>query len=266
MPVPDSVAALPDDCRDAARHLVLACADTKLLLGFHYGEWTFGPPALEAAVSCCSMAQAEFGHVRLLHGILRSVFGDDPDALVEKRDTAEFANVTYLDHPLTDWPTLVAANYVVDHGLTRVLESLALSAFKPLRTGMDKMIDEERFHRHHARGWFRTLARSGAEREVLGRRVSSALASVVAWLGPADDAGDRALVRAGIRQAGGAALAEALVAEISADAASVGVEVEPPNVRFERWSPQTRRMDAGSPDAGILLHLRGAANEVFKVA
>ncbi|RPH65123.1 MAG: M23 family metallopeptidase, partial [Burkholderiales bacterium] len=44
-------------------------------------------------------------------------------------------------------------------------------------------------------------------------------------LGPENEPGDRALVRAGIRQTGGGALAQALVSEIRADAAAAGVVV-----------------------------------------
>ena len=37
--------------RDAAlRSTLVALSDTKLLLGYHYGEWTFGPPAIEAGI------------------------------------------------------------------------------------------------------------------------------------------------------------------------------------------------------------------------
>ena len=53
---------IPEEARDGTRAALLACADTKLLLGYHYGEWTFGAPALEAAIAACSMGQDELGH------------------------------------------------------------------------------------------------------------------------------------------------------------------------------------------------------------
>ena len=34
-------ADVPEVCRAPLRDLLVACADTKLLLGYHYGEWTF---------------------------------------------------------------------------------------------------------------------------------------------------------------------------------------------------------------------------------
>ena len=54
----DSAQELSETSREGLRCLLTACADTKLLLGFHYGEWTFGTPELEAAVASCSLAQA----------------------------------------------------------------------------------------------------------------------------------------------------------------------------------------------------------------
>lgn len=145
-------------CKTALRNLLIALADTRLLLGYHYGEWTFGPPALEAAIACCSLGQTELGHVRLLHGILNSHFGDDPDVLVGSRKANEFANISYLDRKLRDWSEFVAANYVVDFALTTLINSMRESSFQPLHMSLDKMIQEERYHIHHGQGWFRTLA------------------------------------------------------------------------------------------------------------
>ena len=66
----ETTEGMSPECAAGLRQVLMGCADSKLLLGFHYGEWTFGTPELEAAVASCSLAQAELGHVRLLHAVL----------------------------------------------------------------------------------------------------------------------------------------------------------------------------------------------------
>ncbi len=262
-----STEGMTDACRQALRHLLLACADTKLLLGYHYGEWTFGTPALEAAIANCSLSQTELGHVRLLHGVLRNHFDDDSDRLIEQREGGEFANIRYLDRPITDWPRFVAANYVVDLAVTRTLHALQGSSFTPLRMSVDKMLDEERYHVHHGQGWFRTVAAKGGDaRKGLERAVSEALESVVEWFGPSDDAGDRALVEAGCKSAANAAVLDGLLSDVgtAADQAGIALTVERDRP-FDDWNAATRRLAAGGPDEEILRRLRGSRNEIFKL-
>jgi 1,2-phenylacetyl-CoA epoxidase catalytic subunit len=161
----------------------------------------------------------------------------------------------------------VAANYVIDGMLTRVMESLAGSAFRPLRGGLDKMIEEERFHAHHARGWLRTLARAGGDDAArLGQCLTAALASAVAWLGPEDERDDGALLAAGVKRRRSAELARDLVAQVGAECREAGLELAPPGASFAGWSVALRRAGTGGPDAEILEHLRGTRNAVFKVA
>lgn len=260
--------ALPAECRPAVRNLVLACADTKLLLGYHYGEWTFGTPELEAAVASCSLAQGEMGHVRLLHGCLQKQFGDDPDALIEKRAPAAWANVPFLDHAVPDWPAFVAVNWLVDLALTRLLYALRGSAFLPLRMSLEKMIDEERYHIHHGQGWFRTLARrSDDTTTAFVSHARAALASLAEWFGPDDDAEDAALVAAGCKGESNRQVFDAFVGDVTAAAKPFGLDfaVQQPS-GWDRWTPARRRIAGGGPDEEILYHLRGAKNEVFKLA
>jgi ring-1,2-phenylacetyl-CoA epoxidase subunit PaaC len=251
----------------ALRNLLVACADTKLLLGYHYGEWTFGPPALEAAIASCSLSQTELGHVRLLHAILRNNYGDDPDSLVEQRPPHEFANISYLDRAIPDWPGFVAANYVVDLAVTRLLHAMQGSSFKPLKMSLAKMLDEERYHMHHGQGWLRTVAAKSAEsREALARRVQEALASVIEWFGPENDAGDEALVAAGVKTRSNADVRADFLDDVLRTTASVGIdaEVDIPT-SFDGWNPKTRRTRETGPDAEIIEHLAGNKNAIFKL-
>jgi len=264
----DSLEAMPRPAAEGLHSLLWGLADTKLLLGYHYGEWTFGTPALEAAVANCSLSQSELGHVRLLHALLKRHWDEDPDALIETRPAARFANVAYLDRPITDWPGFVAMNAVVDLATTRVLAALEGSAFKPLRMSVGKMLDEERHHAHHGRGWFRTVGRAGGTQAgALGAAAGQALAAVAVWLGPADDPGGAALPAAGVMDRSPFDLLEAVAGDVRRLADETGVPLPRPTPSgFKRWEPRTRR-SAGShgPAEDILFHLRGGANALFKL-
>ena len=258
-----------DEATKAALHRLLrAIADTKLLLGYHYGEWTFGTPVLEAAVANCSLAQSELGHLRLLDGILKKFFGDDPDALLADRDPEAFANVRYLDHDLAGWTECVAMNAVVDFAITTLLNTMHDSSFRPVRQSVDKMLDEERYHVHHGRGWLRTWAARGDEEgAALSAQVGAALAHVAEWFGPAGEADDEALVAAGIKTSTNADILEVVRAEIDRLASDVGLSLpEAKAADFSSWTPESRRIGPDGPEAEILSHLRGDRNDLFKLS
>jgi ring-1,2-phenylacetyl-CoA epoxidase subunit PaaC len=264
----DSAAALAPDVRAALRDLLLACADSKLLLGYHYGEWTFGTPALEAAVANCSIAQSELGHVRLLHGILKTNWDEDPDRLVEARPAADFANIRYLDADLPDWPSVVAMNFVVDHAVTRVIHALRDSTFTPLRSCAEKLLQEERYHIHHGQGWFRALAGGeAAGRDAVRAAVERAVATVVEWFGPDAVPTDALLVAAGVKATSDSDLRRALLADVTQAAERHGLAIHaPPPPAARAWDPSRRRAGSGAPSDDVLYHLRGTKNEVFKRA
>lgn len=261
----DSITDMPPACGEAAHHVITACADTKLLLGYHYGAWTFGTPALEAAVASCSLSQGELGHVRLLHSLLKSQWNDDPEAMVDDRPGGAFANVSFLDRALSDWPAFVAMNAVVDVAVTHVLHSMRDGAFGPLQLCVDKILDEERYHAHHGRGWFRTLAGDADARARLSAETVRALNAVALWFGPGDDAGDRAMVAAGVKHESAAATFASLSDEVGHLAEECDLtlaKLSKPD--FTGWNPATRRTDGGVDD-DILYHLRGSKNEIFKL-
>lgn len=272
-----STEGMSSECKIVLRNLLVAIADTKLLLGYHYGEWTFGTPALEAAIACCSLGQAELGHVRLFHGILNSHFGENPEALVESRKPEEFAGISYLNHELKDWSEFVAANYIVDLALTTLLYSMKNSTFQPLHMSLEKMIQEERYHIHHGQGWFRTLAqKSKATKKALEANAQKAVATVVEWFGPPDSVDDQVLVENGIKSDTNDTILNHFLSEISSFAKSLKVDLalsqENNNrwrlinpIHWNDWNAQTRRNQPSGPDNEILYHLRGSKNQIFKL-
>jgi ring-1,2-phenylacetyl-CoA epoxidase subunit PaaC len=252
----------------ALRELLVACADTKLLLGYHYGEWTFGAPTLESAVAHCSLAQGELGHARLLHGILKAHWGDDPDALLETRPADAFATPRYLDDALPDWTAVVAMTVVVDAAVTRVVQALGGGTFLPIKSCTAKVLQEERYHEHHGQGWLRTLAAGDAtQRTRLADALGRALGSVLEWLGPREAEADQALVTAGLKGERDSDIGMALVKELGTVTQALGLEVPSGGgVLWTGWTPDRRRSGPGGPSDEVLYHLRGTKNAVFKVA
>jgi ring-1,2-phenylacetyl-CoA epoxidase subunit PaaA len=259
--------ALEASCRTALRNLLSAIADTKLLLGYHYGEWTFGTPVLEASIANCSLSQTELGHVRLLHGILKTHFGEDPEELMESRSAGEIAGVEFLDRDLPDWAAVVATTLVIDGALSLVLHSMRESAFLPVRNVVDKMLEEERYHAHHGRGWFRALGqRDAATRNTLKERVEAAFRSAEIWWGPKEEEEDASLVRSGIKSATNAELAARLRNDVFELAEACGVELRLESVlRLDGWHPSTRRSGGSAVAEEILYHMRGSKNAIFKL-
>ncbi|MFQ5640024.1 MAG: Phenylacetic acid catabolic protein [bacterium] len=273
----DSTEGMSPLCKTALRNMLLACADTKLLLGYHYGEWTFGTPEIEAAIACCSLCQSELGHVRLLHAILNKHYGEDADELMESRQPNEFANIVFLDNEIKDWAEMVAVNYVVDLAVTTLLHSMRESSFKPLHMSLEKMLQEERYHIHHGQGWFRTLSKKSEEtKSAITQSAGRALREVVAWFGPPDSEEDAALVNAGIKNRSNAAILQDFLNEVGVLADSLDVHLilsktaddhweTKDSLDWNGWNPQSRRIDDSSPDEQILYHLRGSKNKVFKL-
>ena len=264
----ETTEGLDEDTTAALHRLLRAIADSKLLLGYHYGEWTFGTPVLEAAVANCSLSQSELGHMRLLDGILKKFFGDDPDALLADRAPEAFANVRYLDHDLPGWTGCVAMNAVVDFAITTQLNTMHDSTFRPVRQSVDKMLDEERYHVHHGRGWLRTWAARGAdEQAALSAQVATALAHVAEWFGPAGEVDDKALVAAGIKTSTNADVLQLVQAEVGRLASDVGLSLpEASAPAFGSWTPANRRVGSDGPKEEILSHLRGDRNDLFKLS
>ncbi len=273
----ESTDKMKPECKAALRNVLLACADTKLLLGYHYGEWTFGPPEIEAAIACCSLCQTELGHVRLLQGLLNKHYGEDPGALVETRDPADFANIAFLDSEIKNWAEVVAVNYVVDLAVTTLLHGMRDSTFLPLHMSLEKMLQEEKYHIHHGQGWFRTLAKKNEEtRSALAVAAGRALRNVVEWYGPPDAKDDQVLVAAGIKAESNVEILARLLNEVGRTGAELNVELglagnaasgwrltQEPD--WSEWRAETRRIGSTSPDEQILYHLRGSKNQVFKL-
>ena len=271
-----SAAELPAATRDAVHALLLALADSKLFLGFHYGEWTFGTPALEASIAACSMSQDEFGHLRLLHACLNTQFDDHPQDLLEHRAFTAFANVPSLDKPLQHWADFVAVNFLSDGALTVILTALQRSSFEPVANFVDKMVQEEKHHVRNAQGWFHSLATANAQTKAgLEEACRRVLVETLQWLGPAEHDMMETLQEDGIINASWRDLTQLYLDWIGPLAAQqrleVGLEKRGEHwhvltpIDFSGWNAGTRRCTATKPDEQLLYHLRGSKNAIFKL-
>jgi phenylacetate-CoA oxygenase PaaI subunit len=262
-----------DAHKAALRATLVALSDSKLLLGYHYGEWTFGPPAIEAGIAACSMAQEEFGHARLLNGILKREIGIETDPLADTREPEAVAAMAFLDRPFGSWADVVAANAVVDQAL-----SLELSAFdggwEPLARVVPKMLLEEKFHYAHAEGWMRLIESEGGDaRALLDPALRRALAAAGAFFGPPGH--DAELVAAGLKTASDDDLRARLfrrVAGLVADPGAAGLAARGDGWEladapaWDGWDAERRRLAAGGPERAMLDELRGTKNVAFKTA
>jgi len=248
---------LPETVREPMGELLLVLADNKRLLGMRYADWILGAPALEAGIACSAMAQDEWGHGRIVYAMLRD-FGFDPHHLEHERDGSEYRSSELLDRPADRWPDMLALNLLLDTALSVQFEAMAESSFEPVHYKVQKLLDEERFHFEHARGWTARLATTPQGRESLERAFAPAWAACLRWFGPSDDPVDAALEGAGIIDAGPVVAGAGLdLAEEAGEGWTT--DVEP--TWDDDWKPGWRRSaDAEGPDEDTLRRVRGDKN------
>lgn len=261
---------LPGATRDALGDLLLVLADTKRVLGIHYADWILGSPTLEAGIACSAMAQDEWGHGRILYAMLED-FGMDPGRLEHERGPSEYRSSELLDRPTESWPELLALNLLLDTALSVQIEAMRDSRLEPLHHKVSKILEEERYHFEHARGWTDRMASTDRGREATGGPFREAWSACLRWFGSEEDEPASRLPAEGIVDAGADELRRRWVARVAPSVA----EVEPGLVEEtddgwrsrvdpdrEGWDPRTRRLrDAPGPDdEAILSRVRGDRN------
>ncbi len=165
-------------------NFLMALADTKRALGLRYSEWCDRAPTLEAGVAASAMAQDQLGQARVLYSLIQEFPGAARD-LDDETQQHNF-NLAYLDHPLRNWATFVAANLLVGAAVTITEQALADSRFVPLRSRMPKMLDEERFHRIHAEGWLKHVWQVDGNLALeLEQALEEILPQALCWFGDA---------------------------------------------------------------------------------
>ncbi len=256
---------LPEAVREALSATLLSLADNKRILGMRYGEWILGAPTLESGIACSAMAQDEWGHSRILYATLKD-FGLDPGTLEHDRPSEEYLSSELLDAAVKEWPDLLALNLLFDAALSVQVESLASSAYEPIHFKTRKLLEEERFHFEHGRGWARRLGETAAGRKALETAFRSAIGSSLRWFGRPDGGYGRLLASSGVSSGGPqehrASWADRVVPVLAeAGLESLAAEFEATSeMDWSEWDADRRRNGAGGPDEETLARIRGDRN------
>lgn len=259
-----SAAEVPETLRAPLGKLLLSLADNKRLLGMRYSEWILGAPTLEAGIACSAMAQDEWGHGRILYAMLKD-FGYKPGSLEHERDSGEYLNSELLDTPPDDWPTLLALNALLDTALTIQCEALVESRFSPLHYKIRKLLDEERFHFDHARGWAARLAGTDAGRKALGEAFTVAVDGCLRWFGGADGEIGVELVAEGIVDGDPDTLRARWLERVGPLLEHAGLTASDSagTLDWDDWNAGRRRSGSGGPDSDTLARVRGDKNRTM---
>jgi len=263
---------VPEDLRDDLASLLLSLADNKRLLGMRYSEWLLGAPTLEAGIACSAMAQDEWGHSRILYAMLKD-FGKDPGQLEHQREAAEYMNVELLDDPPGDWTGLVALNFLFDAALSVQFESLKDSRFEPLHYKVRKVLEEERFHFEHGRGWLARMVQTPAGREALVQALTPAWQSCLRWFGAPNGERVARLSDAGISDASPDDLRARWLERVAPIVSEAGLGFAERDeggawnsaveLDWSEWDGSRRRSGGGAVNAETLAGVRGDKNRAM---
>ncbi len=239
---------LATETRIALAGLLLAMADDEFVIGFSDSEWTGIAPLLEEDVAMSSIAQDELGHAQALYRLLANLVADgrDADAIAYDRSPEDYRHARLLDHPRGDWADTIARRYLYDTADAVRLDALATSTWGALRELVGKIRREERYHRMHVTAWMERLAAShGEPRDRLLSALERLAPDAATVLAPL--AGDEALLRSGVIDAGAAELDARWRTDIGSTFGRLDLPLPPPAA-----DPATAR--TGHSDAFRALH------------
>lgn len=260
-----SAGDVPETLHEPLGSLLLSLADNKRLLGMRYSEWILGAPTLEAGIACSAMAQDEWGHGRILYAMLKD-FGRDPGALEHEREPGEYLVVELLDAPPEEWTALLALNALLDTAISVQCAALTESRYTPLQFKMGKLLDEERFHFEHARGWTSRLAETEAGSAALAAAYSAALGPCLRWFGRGEGEVWAALADEGAIDGSPDVQRARWLERVGAMLEEVGLDVPTAagaSLDWSAWDGARRRAGAGGPDAETLARVRGDKNRAM---
>jgi len=253
------IESLPKGTEDEFRDLLLSISDTKLLLGYHFGEWTFRTPSMESGIAACNFAQDELGHVRLFHGMMKKHSAESDATLIHDRAADKYNSVVCLNSDISNWLELITYSAVVDAGTTILLESLKDSNFRPLRERVEKILQEEKFHSDYCNAWVASLASDGnGNSETVGDIFSKAVAAFTRWV---QDINTTSLKHAGMMTSSAEEINESCFNSFKTMAKNAGLNIP------GSMSDQQDNIEGFPqfPEEEIIYSLRGEKNEVFRV-
>lgn len=252
-----------DGWPEPAVDYVQAIADTKLLLGQRYAQWSLAAPSLEDDIGGASAAQEEVGHVRQLFRLLERQ-GRDADWLRGDREPEAFANAASLDRAGDTWFAFLANVGPADRAAWLLLDAIDHDDFRGM---VDKMGEDEYFHLEYHDARLQTLAED--QPDDLEAALPGSIAGALATIGPAAyDAEADPVYGSGFTSRPVAELRDALAGHYESVFAGTpvsldGVDWDAP--ALDDWDETRRRADGGAiTDADVEL-IRGTRNADFVV-
>ncbi|MFB6353097.1 MAG: Phenylacetic acid catabolic protein [Halobacteriales archaeon] len=251
------------DWPDPAVDFVQAIADTKLLVGQRYAQWSLAGPTLEDDIGGASAAQEEVGHVRQLFRLLEEQ-GRDADWLNGARDPQAFANAACLDAVGDSWLEFIAAVAPADRAAWYLLDAIDHDDFAGL---VDKMGEDEYFHLEYHDARLEHLA--DGEADALEAALEATLPGALALIGPADyDAEADPLYTSGFTARPVAELREAFEAHYRSLFRDTpvfldGVDWDAPTA--DDWDETRRRAGGGGLSEADVELIQGARNREFAI-
>lgn len=249
------------DWPDGAVEYVQSIADTKLVLGHRYAQWTLAGPSLEDDMGGASAAQEETGHVRQLFRLLEDQ-GRDGDWLHGDRDPTEFRNAKSLDSIEGSWTRYMGTVAPTDRAAWYLLDAINHDDF----TGMaDKIGEDEYFHLEYHDARLEALA--DEDPETLQTTLEDVLPDVLAFIGPATyDADTDPLVASGFTDRPVAELRRAFLDHYDTlfegtDVSLADIDRDSPEL--DSWDDARRRVNGGGISDTDIEQLRGTKNEEF---
>ncbi len=179
-------------------NMIVVLADTKYALGRRLAEWAVGPPTLEGSVAGAAIGQQLLGQARVLYPVLEQLPATDLGLPGDESGRTRRYNMTFLDEPWPTWAHAVCSLFLANSACNVVLRALRESAHADLAKRVARMLEDERFQTQYSAGRVRELVnRYAAGRRLLQECVDETFPEVLAWFGPADEPGVRALGGAG---------------------------------------------------------------------
>lgn len=172
---------------EALTRTLIVSADTELISAPAYLRAARDAPSINSYISAIGIIQDELGHAHIAYRMLRDL-GVDTDALIYRRDPAQFKHPYAFDVALETWTELVVANAFYDRaGFVLLGDIYRHTTYGPWKRALAKVDREENFHLRHGEKWMRTLAATPATKAELQRAVDWMFLLTVEWFGLPDD-------------------------------------------------------------------------------
>lgn len=238
-------------------NLVVVLADNKYSLGCRLAEWAVGPPTLEGSVAGAAIGQQLLGQARVLYPVLEQLPAGDLGLPDTEGGRTRHYSMTAVDEQWSTWAHAVCSLFLVNSACNTVLGALRDSAHADLAKRVGKMLEDERLQSEYAAGRVRELVdRYRPGRRLLQERVDETLPEVLAWFGPNDEPGVRALASEGLVTGDNERWRQRWLDHVGPVLDEVGVDFparrtaggswEWGDVPWQRWNALQRRMEQPS--------------------